>query len=384
MRRRALLAGLTLLLCAPFAATALAAPTLTATPASLRADSTGLWSTDLMLSNAGGTLGLFADSLVLFHRTDALDRTGRPASGRNDLSPLARMLPPISAGDSARITYGAPAEFDRGTLRFVLHSHDANNVTYASETVVTITGSDFSDAHPAIVIEAGKQRTDMVLMRAATETKTGPTVLIVPPAGVAARSLMRWSHLLLGRGYHVAIVSLPGAGRANGDWDGAGPGSVALVRAAVARLRTLPGVDPARIVLWGDGEGADVALLAAAAPLELSGVFALNPDLDPWAAYRGRAAADQAAYAAAAGRDSSAWQARSALAVATRITAPVLILQTQDARMGDPAPAEAFAAARSARDLYVETRLSSREPRPLRRTDVTRLALGFLGRRLGD
>ena len=60
-----------------------------------------------------------------------------------------------------------------------------------------------------------------------------------------------------------------------------------------------------------------------------------------------------------------------------------MLVQTSDARMDDPAPAEAFAAVRSGKDLYIETRLSPREPKPIRRADVNRLVLGFLERRLG-
>lgn len=362
---------------------AFAAPRFTVTPNTLRADSTGTWHADLRIENTGTELGFFADSLMLTIDREDADRSARPRHDEIDLGTLVRMLPPISAGDASGLAYGAPAEFERGTLRFRLSGHDAQNRRSSAEASVQVLGSDLGDAHPPILLTAGAARTDMVFLPADSAKGPTATVLYVPPSGTAARSLMRWSALLRARGYNVAIVSLAGWGRSTVAPDAAGPTSAAGVTAAVARLRTLPLVDPARIAIWGEREGANAALLAAAGSLPVAGVFALNADLDPWASFRRMTADDQAAYVAQAGRDSAAWQARSPLAVAGRIAAPVTLVQTNEARMDDPSPAEAFAAIRSGRDLYIETRLSPREPRPLRRSDVNRLVLGFLERRLG-
>lgn len=372
-----------LLSCLLSATPASAAPRFTVTPTTLRADSTGTWHAEMRIDNLGGELGFFADSLVLTYVNADADRSTRPAQGVVDLSALVRMQPPISAGESSNLSYGAPADFERGTLRFRVSGHDSQNQRGAVEAEVKVAGSDLGDAHPPILLELGAARTDMVFLAADSATGPTATVLWVPPSGTAARSMMRGTSLLRSRGYNVAIVSLPGWGRSTGAEDAGGPGSAAAVTAAVQRLRKLPLVDATRIAVWGEREGANAALLAAAGALPVAGVFALNADLDPWASYRRLPPTEQAAYVTAAGRDSAGWQARSPLAAAARISAPVMLVQTSEARMDDPGPAEAFAAVRSGKDLYIETRLSPREPKPLRRNDVNRLLLGFLDRRLG-
>ena len=372
-----------LLSCLLCITSASAGPRFTVTPTTLRADSTGTWHAEMRIENVGSELGFYADSLVLTYVNADGDRSARPAQGVVDLSALVRMQPPISSGETSSLSYGAPADFERGTLRFRVSGHDSQNHRGAAEFEVQVTGSDLGDAHPPILLEMGAARTDLVFLAADSAKGPTATVLYVPPSGTAARSLMRWTQLLRLRGYNVAIVSLPGWGRSTGAEDAAGPASAAAVTAAVQRLRKLPLVDAARIAVWGEREGANAALLAAAGALPVTGVFALNADLDPWASYRRLSSTAQAAYVTAAGRDSAAWQARSPLAAAARIGVPVMLVQTSDARMDDPAPAEAFAAVRSGKDLYIETRLSPREPKPIRRADVNRLVLGFLERRLG-
>ncbi|MFM8558674.1 MAG: hypothetical protein ACKOC6_03560, partial [bacterium] len=64
-------------------------------------------------------------------------------------------------------------------------------------------------------------------------------------------------------------------------------------------------------------------------------------------------------------------------------TVPVLLVQSGEARPADTGPAAAYEAARRAKGLAVETRLSPNEPRPLRKPDVQRIVLGFAERRTG-
>jgi len=83
---------------------------------------------------------------------------------------------------------------------------------------------------------------------------------------------------------------------------------------------------------------------------------------------------------AEAGRDSAAWTARSPLAAAAKIAPPVLLVRSSEGR-DSTAAAQAFAEARAARQLYIETRLNGVEPRPVHRIDSQRVAIDFLRRR---
>ena len=198
MRRSPLCAVLlSCLLCVPFAS---AAPRFTVTPTTLRADSTGTWHAEMRIENLGSELGFYADSLVLTYVNSDVDRSTRPARGVVDLSALVRMQPPISSGDASGLSYGAPADFERGTLRFRVSGHDSQNHRAAAEFEVQVTGSDLGDAHPPILLEMGAARTDLVFLAADSAKGPTATVLYVPPSGTAARSLMRWTQLLRLRG----------------------------------------------------------------------------------------------------------------------------------------------------------------------------------------
>lgn len=371
------------LLCLTVAGTASASPTFRVTPDTLRADADGTWNLWIEVANDTGTRGVYADSLLVRYRNDDPDRSREPAQGGYELDALGRMIPPSGVGERNGITYSAPAAFDRGTLVFRFVAHDDER-SYVMESTVHVVGNAFSETHPPVMLQVGTQRTDMVVIGARDASGPARTLLFVPPAGVPARSLMRWGTGVAARGWNVGIVSLPGAGRSTGERDGAGPASVAVVGAAVRELARTAGVDPARIVLWGEREGGTTALLAADSKSPVQGVVAVDAWLDPWAAYRALDDADQRAFRTAAGSDSAAWRARSALVAATRPTVPVLLVQSSEARAADTGPATAYEAARRAKGLAVETRLSPSEPRPLRKPDVQRIVLGFAERRTGS
>lgn len=379
MPRPHLLAALSCLL---IAGTASAAPSFRVTPDTLRADAEGTWNLWIEVANDTGTRGVYADSMSVRYRNDDLDRSREPAQGGYELDALGRMIPPSGAGERNGITYSAPAAFDRGTLVFRFVAHDDER-SYVLESTVHVVGNTFSETHPPVMLQVGTQRTDMVVVAARDASGPARALLFVPPAGVPARSLMRWGTGVAARGWNVGVVSLPGAGRSTGDGDGAGPASVAVVGAAVRELARTAGVDPARIVLWGEREGGTAALLATDSRLPVQGVVAVDAWLDPWAAYRALDDAGQRAFREAAGADSAAWEVRSPLVAAARPTVPVLIVQSSEARPAVTGTAAAYEAARRAKGLAVETRLSPNEPRPLRRPDVQRIVLGFADRRTG-
>jgi pimeloyl-ACP methyl ester carboxylesterase len=349
-------------------------------PDTLRGDLNGEWQANLMLDNHG-EFGLYPDSLSMDWVSTDPDSAGTPTHGTRDLSVLVKLASPASAGETTGISWTAPADFDSGTLVFHIGAHDAQKARFVLTATVRVLGSDLSDAHPSVILKAGAQQVELVVMAPEGAGLPGPTILYVPRAGTAARSLLRWSRPYRSRGYTIAIVGPPGAGRSSGAPDESGPASVGAVNAALERLAHEPGVDAKRVVVWGEGDGAGTALLAGVKHPELAGIVAMDASYDPWATYRAMPDSARAAYTRAAGRDSSAWRARSPLAAAGNIPAPVLVLQSLESGITTAAPAQAFAAVRSSKDLYVEARLNGLEPSPFRRRDALRVALDFIQRR---
>jgi hypothetical protein len=348
---------------------------LEADPGTLRADARGMWALRLRFVN-GSEAGAYPDSLHVEWVSE--DGGGAPRSGRSDLSGIARAMGAVSAGDSTEMNLNVPAECTRGELRFRLWVHGAKQVSNVVATVA-VTGSDLDERTPSLELDAGGRKAELVIVRPDSAVWPAPTLLVLPPAGVRARSLVRWSLAMTERGLAVALLGPPGTGASQGPDDRSGPASLAAVESALARLAREPACDARRRLLWGEAQGATTALLASASHAELAGVVALNAAMDPWAAYRAMGAPEQAAYVAAVGRDSAAWKARSPLEAAARIPAAVLVLHTD---LGGPNAASLqFVQARSTAGLPVESRVSGQEPRPLRRPDATRLSTEFILRR---
>jgi pimeloyl-ACP methyl ester carboxylesterase len=360
-----------------------ATPVLVLEPDTLAADADGAWRTSLVVRNPL-EWGLYPDSLFLDWRSLDDEPGSGPGSGSTPLTALVAAIEPASAGGSTGFLWTAPADFERGTLTFRLVAHDGRKQRHELAATAVVTGSELSAAHPSELLRAGGREAEVILVKpgGATAGAAAPGLVYAPAAGVRARSLLRWSRAFAARGQAIALVSLPGTGRSAGPADRAGPASVAAVEAALARLAREPGVDATRLALWGVGEGATAALLAAERHPELGGVVAQDASYDAWATYRALPDSARAAFAREAGRDSAGWRARSPLDAARRVRAPVLVLQTSEPGAPPAAPAEAYAAARAARGLPVESRIGGREPRPLLRRDTSRLAQDFLSRHL--
>ena len=365
-----------LLLLACVASPLRAAPVFQVIPDTLRADSLGSWHASLLLVNDSET-GLYPDSLSLDWRTDDADVPEGVRSGRESLHGLVRALAPAGAGERTGMDWVGPARFERGTLTFRLQVRDAKKQAHVFTATAVVAGNEFYERFPPVMTQAGGQPVEVIHMP--TAARPSSAVLYVPPAGTSARAAMRGLYPITQRGHAVSIVSLPGDGRTAGTSDAAGPASVAAVEAALALLAKQPDVDGRRLAIWGVGDGGTAALLAAARHPELLAVIAQDAGYDPWATYRALPEPEREGFVRMAGRDSSAWRARSALAVATQLVPPVLVIHTAE---HGAAPAAAFVAARLARQLPVESRINGQEARPVRRMDALRLSLDFLARRL--
>ena len=358
------------------------------TPDTIRADATGTWRASFRVHNSG-PWGIYPDSMSLAWKKLDDEPSVAPREGVTSLSSLIHIIQPAGQGETTGLDWNAPADFERGTLAFTLSMHDAQKTPYKLERTIVVAGSDLYDRCPrAIVDVAGGRKVEVVHMRADTvegEPTSGsvPGLLYVPPAGVPARQALRWASQYAMRGFAVSIVSQPGAGGSTGPSDRSGPASVAAVEAGLAQLAKQPGVDGKRLAIWGLGDGGSTALLAAVRHPELQGVVAQNAEYDPWRAFRALAAADQEAFLKAVGKDSTSWRARAPGLVAQRITAPVLVLHAAGMGEGSTAAAEAFVAARAAKNLTCESRIDgSTGAPPANRRDAGRVASDFLIRHL--
>ena len=346
-------------------------------PESLRADSRGMWAMLVVLANRSAA-GAYPDSLRVEWTSDARGADGAPATGSTDLSGLARAMGAVSAGEDGRVDINMPADFSRGRISVRLWVHDAKGRVANVSDEVIVTGSDLEERAPSLKLSAGGRTVEWVIVRPDSSAWPAPALLVVPPAGVRARSLVRWSLGLVERGYTVALLGPPATGGSQGPDDRAGAASVAAVEAALAALQRDRACDAKRTLLWGEGQGATTVLLTASKQKGLAGVVSLNASMDPWAAYRAMDSTAQTAYTTAAGRDSAAWRARMPLEVAAKIAAPVLVLHTDQ---GGPSTAAAeFVRVRTAAGLPVESRLNGQEAHPLRRTDAARVWMDFVTR----
>jgi len=372
----------------PFAAPAHAAPASGGAPPEFRvdpdtlyADGSGNLHASLLIQNKAG-YGLYPDSLTMEWRNDDPDSSASPRAGVTPLMGLVRVFAAASAGESTGMQWMAPADFERGTIVFKLVTHDGQKNVYHSSARVLVAGNSLFDQYPRELLNPGREAVEVVVMTADTSARPAPGLLYVPPAGASARGTMRQFVSTVASGTTVALVSLPGSGRSAGRPDRAGPASVAAVDAAIVRLEKDPSVDPKRLGVWGVREGATAALLAAAKHPELQAVIAQDATYDPWVAHRALPAAEREAFVREAGRDSAGWRARSPLLMATKITAPVMVLQTDEPGAPDSTSAAAFVHARSDQQLFVEARVGNQSGRAFMTRDAVRVGQDFLRRRL--
>ena len=350
-------------------------------PDTIVAEESGNWRAGLVIENKAG-YGLYPDSLAMEWKSDDPDSSAAPRSGVTELPGLVQVIASASAGETTGMQWTAPAEFERGTIVFRLVSHDGAKNVYHSSARVVVAGNALFDKYPRELIRTGKDAVDVVVMTADTTARPAPGLLYVPPAGVSARSMMRQFVAMVTQGNTVALVSLPGAGRTSGRADRAGPGSVAAVETAIARLAKDPSVDPKRLGVWGVNDGATTALLAAVKHPELQAVIAQDASYDPWASYRAMPANARQQYVREAGSDSAGWRVRSPLLVASKLAGPVMVLQTSASSAADSASAEAYAHARSDQKLFIEARIGRQGKTAFATRDAVRLAQDFLRRRL--
>jgi dipeptidyl aminopeptidase/acylaminoacyl peptidase len=171
--------------------------------------------------------------------------------------------------------------------------------------------------------------------------------------------MLNLANRLAQEGTAILLVSQPGYGRSEGSPDWAGPATIAALSAALDRLENTPGVDSKRIGIWGISRGATAATLLAAKRPEVRAVVAQSGSYDLWATHRGSTlAAVRESVENEAGRDSSAWKARSPILQAKTIRAQVMVMHGEADDQAPIEQARAFAAALDLRGHPTETNFS--------------------------
>jgi dipeptidyl aminopeptidase/acylaminoacyl peptidase len=145
------------------------------------------------------------------------------------------------------------------------------------------------------------------------------------------------------RGYVAASLSQPGYGRSDGPPDYCGPFTQEAALRALGFLRSQPGVDARRIVLYGYSRGAIVAAMVAAKAPDLAAVILGAGAYDFASLYPTGNRILDANIRDEAGTSPAAFRARSALHHADTIRIPVLLLHGARDERFPVRQAEAFA-----------------------------------------
>jgi len=176
-----------------------------------------------------------------------------------------------------------------------------------------------------------------------------PALLLIHAAEGRAQRFRRTMFDLAREGLFTMSISLPGFGESTGPEDFAGPRSVEAVVRAADHLARRSEVRPEALAVYGYGQGAAAALLAAArnpcirlAAVE-DGVYDLEKAFEHLpAAERERL---RLLLGATPEQDPEPYRLRSALLRAGEVRGPILIIHSRRARAFPPAQAELLAEA---------------------------------------
>jgi dipeptidyl aminopeptidase/acylaminoacyl peptidase len=105
-------------------------------------------------------------------------------------------------------------------------------------------------------------------------SKNGAVVIFVHGHGANRSELLDQAALTTARGYGALLFDLRNHGESQGDRTSMGLSEVDDVKGAVEFVRVQPGVDPAKIALFGHSMGAAAVLMAAAQMPEIGAVLA--------------------------------------------------------------------------------------------------------------
>jgi len=369
------------LIAAPARAAAPLVPRLSAEPQRIEADQSQMWNLPVLITNPFDA-GLYLDSL--WCQVEDLDpgETRGERTSRVNMSGALRVLPSISAHDSASFQPSLAATAEHARLTLHLFTHRADNVPYALTTVIEADPGPVSRLYPSQFLDLAGRKVECVLVPS-SDSGSVAGLLLVHGHASHARTMLRMGRLLAARGYTVLMVSMPGYGQSQGPADFMGPATAQSLAAALDRLKKTPGVDPNRLAAWGISRGAGAVASLAVGRNDLKAVVTQAGVYDLWATYRGtQIPGIREAIVAEAGSDSGAWRARSPVTAAEKIEAAVLILHGEKDRRAPADQAHGFYEALRGRGAQVEAKFFPAHEHALPRPEVQRVALEFLARQL--
>lgn len=329
-------------------------PTMTSVD-SVRADGELIWVIDYQLHNRM-TTGFFPDSFFAdFEDRDATQMRS-PRRFTERLDALLKGILPLSGGDSITATYLVPSRFETGrvTLRMYGHTSTSSQSLPALTSSVELRPGPYHAAYPSEWVPVGGRKVELVPFAPGNPENKVPGILYVHNESAHARRGLATARFLHGRGYAVMLVSMPGFGASEGPADWCGPATQAAMETALRKLAQLPGVDPTRLAVWGQGRGATAAALLAAAEPKVRAVVLEGATYDLAASWRASTPDERALIDAEAGSDSSKWKSRSVLANARRIRTPVVLFHGEEDRLAPASSAHNFEAALRAGSTPVE------------------------------
>jgi len=165
-----------------------------------------------------------------------------------------------------------------------------------------------------------------------------PAILLLHGANARAQRFRRAMLAHAHDGFILMSISLPGFGASTGPEDFAGPKSVEATLGAVRYLSTREGVRKDGIFVYGIGQGASTAAIAAAKSVDISGLILENGFYDLEKTYPLLSQKQKSRIRALLGgtpvEKKDAYRERSPIRVASKVKAAVLLLHSQ----GGPYP----------------------------------------------
>lgn len=348
----------------------------------VRADGELVWNVDYQIVNTLDT-GFFPDSFrVDFENADDVRMRGE-RRWRENIDALAKGILPVSGHDSLQASYFCPARFEHGRLTLVLYGHTTTGTVPPLSHTVELRPGPFETSYPSALLESAKGKVEFTLLPPGNPEGRAPAILIVHDELGHGRTALPVARMLSLRGYAVALVSMPGFGRSSGEADWCGPATAAALEAAWAKLRATPGVDPARLAVWGSGRGATAAALLAARHPEVAALVAQSGTYDLAAAVTAADAPTRASIAAEAGKDAAALRARTVLRQPIPKCAVLLVHGELDTT-APAAAAHAYEAALRKAGAKVETRWFADRGHDAPQAAVRSAAMAFLRKLFGN